>query len=380
MRKLTLLIIILLFLIGCKTESQENNGSTALFVDNTEPPVVIIKPDPEPQSYPTTGVSHPPTKIIPNFTVRIGEDLYFSDPDKMILWKSGNIEKAGPGIYAVENDLITLDVSGNKLSTIALITPPTDTYRTKIKDTENGVYYCVEYPPALAFSLGGHYNIYSEIYKDNDVTSHWYLNKFSCADVLSVGSEVFVLDTAGKYHTIDGVSTNINYVLDNVFYRNNLLESYNLNYDLNSGQWINFESLNYSENGYTWSADTGLKENATALHAWTIKPYPVNPELPNAQAPTLLSAGVSSGKLYWIECNSGYVFEYDPVADTLTQKWKIYLGDGMRDTGIVKRETLHPYIYDGKLYFSNDNVIYKLGLDTGFINIFYAGDGIVSEY
>lgn len=440
MRKLTLLIL-LIILIGCHQEEYSPNtaNSTAPLVTGNEPPVVIVEPDPttdtttdipiivdptsditadippeiiqvdptpdvqpdpepepdvppEPEPIPDTQPPPPPPIIIPDFTVRIADSLYFSEPYQMRLWKSGNIEKASPGIYAVENDLITLDTNGNELSIITLITPIIGAFRTKIKSTENGVYYCVEYPPALSSTLGGRSSTYSEFYKDNTIISTWYLNRFSCDKVLSVGPEVFVLDTAGSHHTIDGASTLVNYVLDNVFYRhdlniggkymrfNNFLEFYNLNYALNADQWINFEGLNYSENGYTWSADTRFIENATVMHAWNIKPYPVNPELPNAQAPILLSAGISAGKLYWIECNSGYVFEYDPALDTLTQKWKIYLGDGMRDTGILKRESLHPHIFGGKLYFSNDSAIYSLGLETGFINIFYAGSGVVEGF
>lgn len=423
MRKLTLLILAVL-LIGCQSE---NDGTTYSLVAHNEPPVIIVEPttdtlpqpdppivapdpgptpdppvepeptadtppEPPPEPDPTPDVPPPPPPAVtPDFTVNIGDALYFSDSINMQLWKSGNIERAGLGIYAVGNDLITLDASGGELSIMALATPPDGATRTKIKSTGNGVYYCIEYPPALAFSLGGMSSTYSGIYKDNTVISPWYLNKFACDAVLSVGTEIFVLDTANHYHHINGASA-VNYVLDGSFYRhdlniggkyfyiNNGLEHYNLNYALGTSQWINYNGVNYSENGYTWDSGMGWIENITALHSFNIAPYPVEPLLPNAEAPTLLSAGISGGKLYWIECNSGYVFEYDPALDTLTQKWKIYLGDGMRDTGNAKRGTLNPYIYGGKLYFSNDSAIYKLELATGFINIFYGGDGVVNGF
>lgn len=420
MKKLTLLILIIAFTVGCQSE---NDGTTYSLVAHTEPPVIIIEdptadtpppiieptadvpppelepdptadtpPEPPPQPDPPPDVPPPPPPAVnPDFTVRIGNAVYFSDSVNMQLWKSGNIERAGTEIYAVGNDLITLDDSGGELSTVALTTPPIGATRTKIKATQNGAVYCIEYPPALAFSLGGMSSTYSGIYKDNAVTSPWYLNKFACDEVLSVGSEIFALDTASKYHHINGSSA-VNYVLDNIFYRhdlnvggkyfyiNNGLEHYNLNYALNTSQWINYNGVNYSENGYTWDNGMGWVENNTVLNSFNIAPYPVTPLLPNAEAPTLLSAGISNSKLYWIECNSGWVFEYDPAIDTLTQKWKIYLGDGMRDTGNAKRGSLNPYIFGGKLYFSNDAAIYKLELATGFINIFYAGSGVVNGY
>ena len=84
--------------------------------------------------------------------------------------------------------------------------------------------------------------------------------------------------------------------------------------------------------------------------------------------------------MYWLECNSGFIFEYNPATDALNQKWRIYTGNGTHDTGIAKRDSLKPLLSGDKLYFSNDGCIYSLGMITGMINIFYAGNGEVVKY
>ena len=345
-------------------------------------PPIVSEPDQTPDVPPPA-----PTKIIPKFGLKVGQDLYFSDGVEVFLWGSGNINRAGPGLFNIENELVEFDSSGDEISRLELAAVP-----TKIGLTEQGLYYCVEYPPELAFELGGMAKTYSEIYKDNVIFSAWYFNKFDCADIVSVGDEVWIIDQNRTYHLINGISSDIVHVEDGRFYMHSWnsagktitfnwsVETYGLNFILSAKQWINFDGIEYSENGYTWSEATGLLENETALWDFTSAPYPIDPALPFSEAPVLLAIGEFEGLLYWLECNSGWLFEYNPADDSLVQKWLLYEGDGTHNAGIEKSQSLSPLLVDSNLYFSDNGAVHVLDILNGFVTIFYGGEGEVVKF
>ena len=131
---------------------------------------------------------------------------------------------------------------------------------------------------------------------------------------------------------------------------NTSAESYGLNYIMSAKAWNKFEGRYYSGNGYVWDALGGLLESETELQQFQSSPYPITPDPPFAEAPTLLDVGVSSGKMYWIECNSGWLFEYRSDTDYLQQKYRLYVADGMKATGQALKPTIKPLIVDGILY------------------------------
>ena len=364
-----ILLLILVAFSSCISGDKPNSTSS-----NNESEVIIVED-------PITDIGTFAVK----FAVKSGNDLYFSDSEKMYLWKSGNILKSGYREFTVENKVITLDESGNTISTTSIAEIP-----TKIKTVGSDSYYCVEYSEEEAYAMGGMYEIYSEFYKNNDIISDWYNNEFECKDILSVGAEVFAIDQNGTYHTIVGS-------YDNVFHADILImhsldipnktigfnsntEDYGFNYAMNSNQWILHDGIYYAENGYTWTKIGGLIEESTVLHGWNTYPYPLDVQNPFGEAPVLLKAGISNNKLYWIECNSGFVFEYDPNTDELTQKSRLYISDGMHATGIYFKDVLKPLLVDNILYYSEGGSINSLDIETGSLNIFYANPGEVVKY
>ena len=356
------------------------DGDTGTTVTGDDDPVVIVEPDPDATN------DTVPIEIL--FTVKIDDKLYFSDHDEMFLWNEGQINKAGARTFSIENELIELDASGDMVSTITLDYTP-----TRIKSTQSGDYYCVEIPPEEAYALGALYRTYTKTFRDGiQIGQAWYFNEFECHDIVSADGNVFLIDEFGAYHVIDGIAENVAHVHDNLFYIhdinyiddtiefNDSIYGFGANFVTMSRQWINFDGLNYSEHGDTWSDIDGLSESVTAMSDFNISPFPVVPELPNGEAPTLLAVGNAGPLLYWIECNSGFLFEYDSAGDILTQKWKLYFSNNTRAVGVIKRETLKPLIVDDKLYFSNQSAIYSVNLEDGVINIFYGGNGEVLSY
>lgn len=380
MKTKILTIIVLLLLSGCKVYNPFESNSSSPQLANNEPEVVEI---PAPPDEPDATDD----RIIIKFAVSSGSNMYFSDGVSMYPWKSGNIKKSGSRLFSVEDKLLTLDSSGTTIDSVDLLKVP-----VRIKSTSYGNFYCYQYSAVESYAMGGAYKIYSEFYLDGAVLSDWYFNQFECRDITSVGNNIFVKDQNGAIREISGNVSNVTFVKDDEFYIhsldminktigfNNSTENYSLNHILNAKSWNKFEGRYYSGNGYVWESYYGLLEAATELDKFTTTPYPITPDPPWGESPVLIAVGESDGKMYWIEANSGWLFEYRTDTDYLEQKYRLYNGNGMRNTGIWKKVTLSPIIVDGVLYFSDENVIYKLGLSTGFLNIFYAGPGEVIRY
>lgn len=386
MKTIYIILISALFAFGCKSESASNNSTSSL-VSNTDPEVIIVdNGTTTEQETPAANDSTADTTI--KFAMKTTSAMYFGNDDTMTLWKSEPvINKSGSMEFSVNSVIIQLDQSGETVETQAL-----DATADVIKSTDSGTFFCSTVPAATAYSMGALYRTYSGIYKDNAILSDWFNNQYQCDRIFSIGSEVYAEDTAGTLHQLQGVYLNIEHVSDESFvihdldtvnkriWFNDSQETYITNNILNAQQWILYADKYYSENGYTWSITDGLTESATAMSQFQNDPYPVLPTLPHGESPVLLRVGVHSNTLYWIECNSGWLFRYEPDQDKLTQLYRLYTGDGLHQTGIGKRKTLNPSIQEGVLYFSNDAVVYDIDLSTGFINIFFAAQGEVMDY
>jgi len=407
--KILILIILALFVVGCAEEQQSDSddGTTTQSTPApqqptpapTPPPVTappptpapIPAPAPQPQPDTSTDTSSdtppPPELVTVKFAAHISSDLYFYKSGALDLWKSGSILKLGPMEFSVDDTIYTLDIEGNESSTDTLLKTP-----TAIKRTSEGVYWCYQYSESESSAMGGQYKIYSEFYLDDNIISAWYLNKYQCRDILSVGSNVWSINENGARTLISGSATNVMYVQDNEFFihsQNSINktimfgiypEDYELNYILNATEWLDSSGDYYSGNGYIWSESGRLREQSTSLNDFNAYPYPIVPEPIYGQAPVVIAAGKHAGKLYWIELNSGWLFDYDPSSDTLNQSFRLYIGDGMHSTGIEKKPFLSPFISEGILYFTDSGSIFEIDLSTGFQNIFYGGYGEVMKY
>lgn len=382
MKNITIILILIIFLLSCSEGifDKSDTGDNKTTPTGTNPPVVIIPPDEEPTTDTATQ------NIL--FAVKIQDKLYFSDHDEMTLWNQGNINKAGPMLFSHESDLIQLDASGDELSRSEILDGPP----SAIKQTDNGLFYCREMTAEESLDAGAQAKIHTVIYKDGNVIEpQWYFNQWGCNQIKSVGDDVFLYDHLNGIHVINGIYDNVALVVDNEFfthdidttfgkiYFNGVLNYFGFNYATTAKQWILYEGLYYSENGYTWSESEDLQENQNSLFGFNSAPYPIDPQPETGQNPVFLKAGVFGGLLWWIECNTGLLFSFDASTDALSQKWKIFNGDGLRSTGILKRAELKPLIADDKLYFSNGG-IFSINLNTGIINAFFGGSGELVRY
>ncbi len=365
-------LILFLFITGCGYDTHTEHTPAATIVTGDEPEVVI-----EP--------SGNASDISPLFAMKVDDTLFFSNHSEMTEWKTGNIEKAGVRRFSHEDYLYTLDASGDEIDDDILAVVP-----THIADTDAGVFACLEYSAELSYSLGGMARIHTEIYQDNVLISEWYNNQHECHGIISSGTEVFAINQFGSHEQINGVYSAIEHINDDFVIHswdpdnsrisfNSNVETFGTNHILTAENWQLYDGLYYSENGFTWSETAGLSEGATALQDFTEDPYPV-PGLPYGQQPVFLSAGIYNDELYWVECNTGWVFKYNPEIDVLTRSYRIYYGDGLHSTGILMRKVLNPVMIDFKLYFQNDNSVWTLNVVTGLINIFYGSYAEILRY
>lgn len=376
--KLTYFLLFIFFLLSSCAAPPSSNSTRDYVADNDDPVIII---NPEPDATPDT----PSAEI--KLAVKVGDDLYLSTMNEMFLASTGttgNINRIQSQAFQIDNNLIQFDKDGQETSSLTLSFTP-----SVISQTDAGLFYIKEIPPDEALAMGGLYRTYSEIYRDHVVISPWYLNEWKCDNIISAGSEVYAL-AGSTYHQLYGMYSDIVYIEPGAFVMhswdsinsrinfNSNIETFATNNILNARNWQEYDGLYYSENGFTWSESDGLSEAVTALWDFTSSPYPV--DLPQGQAPVLLGVGAVGGALYWIECNSGWLFEYLSETDTLIKLWRLYDGDGMHSTGIAFRNDLKPVMVEddageGVLFFSNDGCIYTLEITTGFINIFYSGNG-----
>jgi len=352
------------------TETTTTTTSTTTTTTLAETSVII-----------TQSITTPPIK----FAVQTTTEIYFFNGINLNLWKSGTIKKVGSNEFVVNDTIYNLTSEGIETSSTILPKIP-----TAIKRTDSGVVWCYQYTKQEAYAMGGQPKPYSAFYLDNTIISQWYFNQFECKSIESIGTDVFAVDQNGGYHTITGSYTNV-FHADNLIMHsldtlhktigfNSNTENYGFNYAMNSRQWILYNNIYYAENGYTWTETGGLIENGTVLHGWNAYPYPLTTQNPFGEALVLLKVGISNHKLYWIECNSGFLFEYDSNTDALTQKSRLYISNGLRSTGIYFRGVLKPFLMDHILYYSEGGAIHSLDINTGSLNIFYANVGEVVRY
>lgn len=386
MKKLILIIIALIIAALFLTSCGPSESSTLITLSTTDdttdddtdpPPPPPIPPQPPPPAPP----EFQPTIVLVNNT---GYNL--SDGATTNPWLTGSIQRAGPRAYSVDADLITYDNTGAELIRVALLTTP-----TRIKIVNGSAHYCRQYSAAESFALGAQAQIHTEIYKDDAMTSFFAFNQWGCSDIVTADDNVWIIDESGAAHIAEGTGVLIEHIQPDRFYMHSLdtigktidfnqaTYGYGLNFILTADEWIIYDGLEYSENGYTWSTGTGLNEQVTAMQAFNSNPYPVTPALPFGQTPVLLGLGVYDDELYWVECNSGWLFKYEPIGDDLAQSWRLYAGNGTHALGIIKHESLMPFLDtdDGKLYFSDAGAVLSLDMATGVIINFYGSSGFV---
>ena len=316
----------------------------------------------------------------PNIVIITETEAFLSNGEETQLLASGSVKYVDQRLLAVENQLISYDQTVDVRMVF-------DQVPVQVLDNDS-VYHCIEYDPDTAQSLGAQARWYSEFFRDGISMGSWFMNQMRCIDLISVGEIVWNIDENGSPQLIDGIASDVEYIHNGTFYihSKNIVDQqisfndlpaqdYVFNYIFAAQQWQEFESLWYSENGYTWSETAGLSENVNTLWDWNEQPFPIALDI--GQYPTLVSAGVNNGLMYWIESNTGWLFAFDPASDSIEMVYRLYLGDGQRSTGTDK--DLRPLMVWPDLYYF-DGAWFQLNMETGVTSLFYAGSAEVLRW
>lgn len=242
--------------------------------------------------------------------------------------------------------------------------------------------------PVEALAMGARYKDYTRYYFQGVEQDFWFLNQYKVTDLIKTNLGEIVAIEGNNYHALSSELQNINHAKDLLIYDfdainrtaiiDNVPVSWETNYFNQAKDWLEADDIWYSWNGYEF--DSNLSENANSMWNWNIGVYPVQV----AESPTILGAGTreenSEIVLYWIECNTGWMIRYVPSYDRLETVYRLYMGDGLRMTGINNSDILKPALIDGDLYFNYDGSIWKLEIDSGIVSLFFGGNGKVERW
>jgi len=354
----TTLIFILsaLFLISCTPPAPDAKVN----VTETITPIIIPPADPEP------GVS--PANII--ITFFHDNAVKFWDGSAITTWKTGKSNYAGFRTVANSDVLYTLDQQGRTYTSKNII----GTYDFTIADGAD-VWSVKNITPDEALAAGHMYKYYTKIYLNAVEYGDCWSRDYKTTKFIKSGSDIMALN--GSWYHINGIKTGFRSVNEdfNIYSVNTTAHTakindieftYTLNFFLASDHYQKSGSIWYSWNGYKWDGAALIQNSGCALEAWRqTSTYPIS--LP--EPAVLIAAGIhrESGEdvLYYIECNSGWLFRYVPSINIMTQKTRLYNGDGYRATGLYYKDILKPVMAGDALYFLfDDNGIYRFKFDT----------------
>lgn len=241
--------------------------------------------------------------------------------------------------------------------------------------------------PDTAFELGALRTDYSRIYLQEVEQGFWFSNQWKAADLIkTISGDVIAVDELGGLHPLTDVSdinhaknllirdyddVNRTAVIEN---KSAFSVSWSTNYFNQAKDWVELDGVWYSWNGY--ELETDLTENANALWSWNTGDYIV--DIP--ENPTVLMVGALDDSIYMIECNSGWLIRFTPKNDVLEAVNRLYMGDGLRLSGIDSRDTLKPVFIGSELIFWESGSFWKLDLESGFVELFFGEEGRVEKW
>lgn len=371
---ITIIILSILALSSCSDQPATGESSASGQASTTSDTDTSVDDDDEGDPTDDTEPAATPT-FTPLFALQIDNNVYLSDTTERRLYGTGKIDKAAPGLFLLGDQLFDFDAVPDAITL--------DHTPTQARDTDDGLYTCVELTPTESQAAGAQAKYHTEFFLDSVSLGPWFLNQMRCTDIISAGGATFAVKETGALTQIGGTATAPLYILDNEFVTHNLddintrldfnnrTEDFTMNFVKSARAWIKYGDQYFSESGDIWDTIGGLQELSTAMKDFNTDPRPV--ELPFAQAPVLVSAGTRDGLIYWIEANTGFVVTYDPDLDEIDTPFRLYTGDGMRSTGIAHRVELEPVIILHYIYFLEGGILKRLDLETGFFNVVHSG-------
>jgi hypothetical protein len=242
--------------------------------------------------------------------------------------------------------------------------------------------------PQTALGLGAQARHYTRVYYQGTESGNWFLNQWETTGLFeTISGDVIAIDQNQSFRPVSANISNINSAGDLLVYdfdgigRTAMIDdgsttfvSWTTNSFNNADQWLKSGDIWYSWNGYEFQ--TSLTEYANSMFGWNNGNEPVETE----ESAVVIAAGVRDSVLYWIECNSGWLIKYTPSNDQLAPSHRLYMGDGFRITGIAHKNELKPVTIGDFLYFHESGSIWKLNLDSGVVQLFFAGSGEVEGW
>lgn len=302
-------------------------------------------------------------------------------------------EKCGDACYTDQSLIVEYTSSGDVSQTYNNIVDPDLIVR------DSTTYSIEKISPSEAFDLGALARDYTRIYKDSLELGDWFGNQYEAKDVIeTLSGDIFIIDQNNAYRNLDNTRQDV-FLADNLLIYNmdhlakramitdgtsDTEVAWFWNFFLSAEEWLKSGEVWYSANGYEWDGST-LTENETgSLWVWNLESEGFPVYMPHGEKPIMMNAGTrienNEEVIYWIECNTGWLIKYIPSIDSVRGEWRLYDGSGSKLDGIVKEKTLKPAMIDGELYFTNDGSVWALNLDTGVIEIYYAGEGEVMSF
>lgn len=375
-----LTIILILFLAAC------GNEKTKEIITVIETVTEIVTPPPPPPEIITITETvntvvdppPPPTPSIKTLVIYNGTGYGTSDGEYYYHGQKGHITYAGDSMVAVDDILCELDQYGEVLTSYRLPCVP-----DAVTISGQDVWSFETIIPEDAAAMGAMWKTYTRVWKNNYEHGDWFLNEWEIAGaVTTLSGDVVATSTVGaKYPQTDDLA--IAYAgqdgllihSNNIDATNSIIRTdqdypvnFSFNYFLSARQWQKSEGIWYSWNGYEWSESYGLAEQANALTAFIVS---------GADPPLVVSAGTriehNETVLYWIECNTGWLYRFTPSLNRLEQVTRLYAGSGDRIDGVNAAKVISPIMTETALYFRYEGTTYKYNFTGGIISSFASG-------
>jgi hypothetical protein len=363
MKTLSLLAAALLLLSACDIVKSETKSEN-LTSQPTATPVATATPTP------TTSPSPTP---LPNTILGVvyeNNKIHLWDGDHFLEWKTGAATFLGGRKIAIDDYVYQIPATGWPTSIKRL--PITPDWATE----SGGVYYSVKFT-----------NSNTSVWIDNTETVY----SWAATDVIKMASgQVLLNRTSSGFWSPDGYANFLNpkngkilvYDYDSSTRTAKILDesgvpksvSWATNFFGSARDWLKSGSVWYANNGFTWNGTT-LTKDGSAMKAWlssSTYPAPAN-EL--SESATLAAVGTNweagESVLYWLECNSGYIFRYTPSLDKIESAGRLYIGTGTQSYGLNVQKNLNAYFLNEYVYFSLSGTVYRWYMWSGNVTTFY---------
>ena len=291
----------------------------------------------------------------------------FFDGTTVSAFKSGTKTICTDDGVCIDNTVYDLDDCGNVTGKQTLSFTP---------DFINADWAVRNVTPAEAYNAGLMSAYYSEVYSDYVSIGSYSGNKYQTDKTAVVDGYLYLHGTTGGWRDIAGYVTQINHVQNAGFVvydfdptaRTAKIDGVSVSWATNhfnaAQEWIMSDDVWYSWNGYTWDGAT-LNESGSPMTIWRSNTSTMTGYTEQA---VIAFAGLGANyEIYFIECNSGWLFRYRPDDGTISKIVQIYDGDGQRSNGQIYKSILNPKVIWPHLYFTfgDDGKLYQTDITTG---------------